>query len=99
MIYLPIPESITDSNGVTWGEDRLNGFAAAGLGIASDMIKSDNIAEAIKAGATRTKESVGKLLGDQNTINATNSVLQLLQSMHLVVQQCNRCLASNQVQS
>ena len=74
MIYLPIPESITDSNGVTWGEDRLNGFAAAGLGIASDMITSGNVAEAITAGATRTKDAIGKLLGDQNTINATNSV-------------------------
>ena len=74
MIYLPIPESITDSNGVTWGEDRLNGFAAAGLGIASDMITSGNVAEAITAGATRTKDAVGKLLGDQNTVNATNSV-------------------------
>tara|TARA_B100000214_G_scaffold120203_1_gene85014 strand:+ start:850 stop:1983 length:1134 start_codon:yes stop_codon:yes gene_type:complete len=74
MIYLPIPESITDSNGVTWGEDRLNGFAAAGLGIASDMITSGNVAEAITAGANRTKDAVGKLLGDQNTVNATNSV-------------------------
>jgi len=74
MVYLPIPESITDSNGVTWGEDRLNGFAAAGLGIANDMITAGSIPDAITAGANRTKESVGQLLGDKNTINATNSV-------------------------
>ena len=74
MVYLPIPESITDSNGVTWGEDKLNGFAAAGLGIASDMIKSDDVGKAITAGANRTRDSVGKLLGDRNTINAANSV-------------------------
>ena len=32
-IFLPIPEAITDSNGVTWGEDSLNGVAATALGV------------------------------------------------------------------
>ena len=29
-IFLPVPEAVTDSNGVSWGENTLNGLEAAG---------------------------------------------------------------------
>ena len=74
MIYLPIPESITDSNGVTWGEDRLNGFAAAGLGIANDMITSESVNQALGRGLERGSEAIKQLTGDKGSISALNSV-------------------------
>ena len=30
-IFLPIPENIQDSNAVNWGDDSINGLAAAGI--------------------------------------------------------------------
>ena len=40
-ILLPIPQSIQDSNGVRWGEDSLNPFAARGIQAASNIMESD----------------------------------------------------------
>ena len=72
-IFLPIPESITDSNGVTWGEDSLNGLAATALGIGLKTITAESGAEAAKALTSGTKEAVGSLLSDDMTIQAINS--------------------------
>ena len=72
-IFLPIPESITDSNGVTWGEDSLNGLAASALGIGLKTITAESGAEAVKALTGGTKEAVGGLLSDNMTIQAINS--------------------------
>ena len=74
MVYLPIPESITDSNGVTWGEDRLNGLAASALGVAGEIITSNNVGEALKAGGKGGIEAVKSLVSDKGTISALNSV-------------------------
>jgi hypothetical protein len=43
-IFLPIPQNISDSNSVDWGDDSLNPLAAFGLGAAGDVIKSENYA-------------------------------------------------------
>jgi len=72
-IFLPIPEAITDSNGVSWGEDRLNGIAATALGIGLKTITAESGAEAAKALTSGTKEAVGSLLSDDMTIQAINS--------------------------
>lgn len=40
-IILPIPQNVSDSNSVTWGEDTLNPIEAAGIGLAGDTMKSD----------------------------------------------------------
>lgn len=47
-ILLPIPQSIQDSNGVKWGEDSLNPFAAKGLGAAKKVMESRNASEIIE---------------------------------------------------
>ena len=73
-IFLPIPESITDSNGVTWGEDSLNGLAAAGLGIASDMIDADSVKSALSAGGERGSEAVKQLSTDGGSKSAINAI-------------------------
>ena len=71
-IFLPIPEAITDSNGVTWGEDSLNGLAATGVGIANDIITSDNVQELGEAG-NRAGKSLQQLVGDGGTTAAINA--------------------------
>ena len=41
-IFLPIPESIADSNTVEWGDDSLNGLAASGLGMGIKAMSNPN---------------------------------------------------------
>jgi len=42
-IFLPIPESIQDSNGVSWGEDGINGLAAKGFELTKGAMQNDNL--------------------------------------------------------
>ena len=74
-IFLPIPEAITDSNGVSWGEDRLNGIAATALGIGMNAMGAKTGKEAIEALTSGAKDAVGGLLGDEMTASAINSSL------------------------
>jgi len=74
-IFLPIPEAITDSNGVSWGEDRLNGIAATALGIGMNAMGAKTGKEAIEALTSGAKNAVGGLLGDEMTASAINSSL------------------------
>ena len=43
MVKLPIPNTLSDSNGVSWGEDRMNALAAAAAGAVSQVVNKDNI--------------------------------------------------------
>lgn len=72
-ILLPVPESVTDSNGVTWGEDSLNGLAAAGLGIAQGVITADSGGKALEALKKGTMETGAAVLSDDMTVQAVNS--------------------------
>ena len=74
-IFLPIPESITDSNGVTWGEDSLNGLAATALGVLGGAMKKNTGGEAIKALTSGAVNKTGGLLSDEMTASAINSSL------------------------
>ena len=71
-IFLPIPESILDSNGVTWGEDSLNGLAATGVGIAGDLMKSNGMKKLQEAGNSGV-EGLKDLIKDDMTAAAINS--------------------------
>ena len=73
-ILLPVPESVTDSNGVTWGEDTLNGLAATALGIANDIITADSVNDAVQAGGDRGSDAVKQLVNDKGSISAINSI-------------------------
>ena len=46
-IFLPIPQNISDSNSVDWGDDSLNPIAAFGLGASQDVIANQNIAKGL----------------------------------------------------
>tara|TARA_S200000501_G_scaffold45600_1_gene36878 strand:+ start:1176 stop:2174 length:999 start_codon:yes stop_codon:yes gene_type:complete len=41
-IFLPMPKTVADSQGVTWNSQNLNPFAAAGIGAGMGVIKSDD---------------------------------------------------------
>ena len=43
MVKLPIPNNLVDSNGVSWGEDRMNALAAAAAGAVSQVVNKDNV--------------------------------------------------------
>lgn len=73
-ILLPIPETIVDSNGVTWGEDRLTGLAAAGLNIANSVITADSVDKAIAAGGDSASTALKQLSSDKGSISALNSI-------------------------
>ena len=73
-VFLPIPESVTDSNGVTWGENSLNGLAAAGLGIAMGGITADSVGKAMNTMGERTGTAINSLVSDKGSISAINSI-------------------------
>ena len=73
-IFLPIPETVTDSNGVTWGENSLNGLAAAGLGIAMGGITADSVGKAMNTMGERTGDAINSLVSDKGSVSAINSI-------------------------
>ena len=57
-IFLPIPQSIQDSNGVKWGEDTLNPFASAGLQAAGQVMERNY------TGALKSAKAAADVIGD-----------------------------------
>ena len=57
-IFLPIPENIQDSNAVGWGDDSINGLAAAGVGAVKKAIENKDFIAGVTEG---TKEFTGRL--------------------------------------
>ncbi len=72
-IILPVPQTITDSNGVTWGENSLNGLAAKGLGIAGAVMSANSMKEAGKDATEQGKKAVSDFLSDDMTQSAVNA--------------------------
>jgi len=65
-VRLPIPNAIKSSNGVDWGEARVNAFEAGAFMAAQDQISSvlggkTNLAGALKSGVDGLKETFDKL--------------------------------------
>ena len=50
MIELPIPQDLTDSNSISWGDDRVNAVELAGLAVAQGAMGSD-VGEAARTSA------------------------------------------------
>jgi hypothetical protein len=46
-IQLPIPSNISDTTGVSWGEDSINSLAAYALGASADVLQSENFFKGI----------------------------------------------------
>ena len=45
IIELPIPQELTDSNSVTWGEDRMNALEMAALEVAQGVMATEGVGE------------------------------------------------------
>ena len=45
IIELPIPQELTDSNSVTWGEDRINALEMAALEVAQGVMATEGVGE------------------------------------------------------
>lgn len=60
MVKLPIPNGLVDSNGVSWGEDRMNALAAAAAGAVSQVVNKDNVQGLM----TNPLQTIGKEVGE-----------------------------------
>ena len=72
-IILPVPQTITDSNGVTWGENSLNGLAAKGIAIAKDVMSADTGGKALQKLTEGGEEVFTSLMKDENSKAAVNA--------------------------
>jgi len=72
-IFLPIPENIQDSNAVGWGDDNINGLAAAGLKATKTAIESGNLAKGIFQGVKNFTGNIVDAAGDKSTQDLTSS--------------------------
>ena len=79
MIELPIPQELSDSNSVTWGEDRINALEMAALEVAQNVMGAEGISEnaATLANAAVTALNTGiKIPGlDNQTQGAVRAAL------------------------
>tara|TARA_B100000945_G_scaffold287914_1_gene259853 strand:+ start:2521 stop:3423 length:903 start_codon:yes stop_codon:yes gene_type:complete len=74
-IFLPIPESIQDSNGVSWGEDGINGLAAKGFQATKDAMGSDNLFGGLGGLLKEGAGGIGALAADGSTMNMATTWL------------------------
>jgi hypothetical protein len=90
LVKLPMPNDLTDSNNVAWGEDQLNAITAAaatlasggvsgGLKILEDIAKGDqNLLQGLSQALTGTREGLGKAVGQARTAFENNPDAELL---------------------
>ena len=60
-IFLPMPQGITDSNEVTWGEDSITGFAAKGFNVAGETLRSRDLTKGVYEGVMETAKAFEQL--------------------------------------
>ena len=78
-IELPIPQDLTDSNSVTWGEDRINALELAALNVAQGAMRGNLAEGAVEAAqlavtALNTGVEIPTLSGDtQDAVRAALS--------------------------
>ncbi len=72
LVKLPMPNDITDSNNVAWGEDRMNSLEAAGIaefgkiqGGDATVIGTGMVAEAFGLQGATSGAVIAKILGDK----------------------------------
>mgnify|MGYP003325469249 FL=1 len=73
-IYLPIPQNLSDTNSITWGDDRLNPLEAFGLSAATGLTQGVREAkgEVARFFNSPAVTSAGSILGkNKDVINAT----------------------------
>ena len=90
LVKLPMPNDLTDSNNVAWGEDQLNAITAAaatlasggvsgGLKILEDIASKDiNLLQGLSQAFTGTRDGLGKAVGQARTAFENNPDAELL---------------------
>lgn len=73
-IHLPIPQNISDSISVSWGEDNINPLEAAGLGFAGDTQQKGPI-DAVQNAMDFLKSSGNKAINDPQIMKAIQSAI------------------------
>ena len=68
LLYLPIPQYISDSTSVTWGEDRLDPLAAFGLAFGKDALQ--NPIQAVNKFMELGNAKLSEMIKDPGTRNA-----------------------------
>lgn len=66
-IYLPIPGGISDSNGVGWGDDKLDPAKVAAAALTKDLVMGEDVAKTVQSltGSVQgNKEGVKAAVGD-----------------------------------
>ena len=90
LVKLPMPNDLTDSNNVAWGEDQLNAITAAaatlasggvsgGLKILEDIASKDiNLLQGLSQALTGSIDGLGKAAGQARTAFENNKDAELL---------------------
>jgi len=90
LVKLPMPNDLTDSNNVAWGEDQLNAITAAaatlasggvsgGLKILEDIASKDiNLLQGLSQAFTGSVDGLGKAVGQARTAFEKNPDAELL---------------------
>ena len=68
LMYLPVPQYVTDNTSVTWGEDRLDPLAAFGLSFGEAGIK--NLSGALDSYMRLGGQKLSAMISDPQTKNA-----------------------------
>lgn len=74
-IILPIPTTITDSNGVSWGSGTLNALERIALGGVTGAMEENNIINAVKGAAGSVGGIAGKIMEEQRNSNLVTTAL------------------------
>lgn len=72
-IFLPMPQNISDSNAVDWGDDSLNSIAAYGLGATSGVMQSGDFTGGLIDALKAAGGAAGAAIIDGNAQNLITS--------------------------
>ena len=71
-IYLPIPQNLSDTNSITWGDDRVNPLEAFGLSAATEGVQGFKEAKGQVSKFFQAVGGLGGIVGqNKDVINAT----------------------------
>ena len=73
VIILPIPSAIKDNNGATWGESKLNDFAAWGLSKIGEAMESETAMDLLKSPWTIGQRLIDGATGTDADIQKTKA--------------------------
>ena len=86
MVKLPIPNTLTDSNNVAWGQDTMNAMSAAIAGAVSKVVNPENIDALVNNFGGTLKEGVSTARGAlsaENRAQMMNDLKQVLQNSNI----------------